>query len=387
MHIPTHLSLSEIEARAFSNKKGFPAVESYDLLPACNISVAPLTFGDTDFSKRRIFERPFSGACHETEYRSAPVRLYRIRDAVVHSSSGIVMVKLCEPGSSQTRLCLLDETIQYIDLAEHGININEKAGEFTVSSNKRSRLQQSAIHLLAPGGAYNYYHWNIDVVSRLSVLPDDHFNELFLVPPLNLQYQWDLLHGIAKNRAILLQAIDGAETVEVDELILIPNIGDFGRSPRSEQLRVFQSVARDIPTFDPHRRVYITRQNASHRRLVNEQDIINLLSKAGYAIIECEKLSLYEQIRLFSEASHIVAPHGAGLTNLVYGNSHVALCELQMDLNLNWLFRRLGSLNNLRYGCVVGENEGSWEPLSPHNKSWRIPMKRLEDTLADGGFI
>lgn len=387
MNLPLHLSLAEAEARHLVDGDGHPIVESRELLPAREIGVAPLAFGDTDFSHRRVFERPYEGAWCESVYRSASVRLYRLRGALVHSSSGIVMLRPVDQTTGQTGLCLLDETIQYIELAEHGIHLDRDAGSISVSSEKFSRLQNRAVHLLAPGGAYNYYHWNIDVMSRFSVLPEKYLDDVFLVPPLRCQFQWDFLNGVASRRAMRLQAVHAPETVEVDELILIPNIGDFGHFPRSEQLRVFASSGLGAPSTVAGRRLYIARRNAEHRRLLNEQEVITLLEAADYEILECETLPLAEQAQRFAEASHIVAPHGAGLTNVVYCDSRAALCELQMDLNVNWLFRRLGNLKGIRYGCVVGENDGLWEPLRPHNKAWRLPVDRLAAVLKREGFL
>ncbi|WP_448203567.1 glycosyltransferase family 61 protein [Azospirillum sp. sgz302134] len=387
MSIPAHLSLAELEARGLTDDVGNPVVESVDLLPGRNVAVAPLAFGDTDLANRRMFERPNRGAWCETEYRSAPVTLYRLRNALVHSSSGIVMARVRDDATGGMRLCLLDETIQFIDLAEHGISLDANAGTFTVSMGKHTRLPRRAVHLLAPGGASNYYHWNIDVASRLSVLPAAHFDDVFLVPPLGHQFQWDLMQAVARRRPMLLQAVEASETVEVDELVLVPNVGDFGRAPRPEQLGVFDALAPVGHCEKPWRRIYVARRNADHRRLINEQEVIDLLQSARYDILECEAMPLAEQVQRFAEASHIVGPHGAGLTNVVYATGAAAICELQMDLNVNWLFRRLGNLKGMRYGCVVGENDGAWEPLSPHNKSWRVPIGRMKAALEEGGFL
>lgn len=387
MGIPAHMSLAEMEARGLTDDAGNPVVESVDLLPARDITVEPLAFGDRDLANRRIFERPNQGAWLEANYHAAPVKLFRLRAALVHSSSGIVMAKLHDDDAGGMRLCLLDETMQYIDLAEHGISLDAASGTFTLSMTKRSHLPGRAVHLLAPGGAANYYHWNIDVMSRLSVLPAAHFDDVFLVPPVRFPFQWDLLRAVARQRPMRVQAVEAGELVEVDDLVLVPNIGEFGRAPRPEQFDVFKAMMPDGHGTKPWRRLYVSRLHAHHRRLVNEPEVIDLLRVAGYEILDCETMPLAEQVQRFAEASHIVGPHGAGLTNVVYASSSAAICELQMDLNVNWLFRRIGNLKGNRYGCVVGNNDGAWEPLSPHNKTWSVPIGRMKTALEEGGFL
>ncbi|MBP2294457.1 glycosyltransferase family 61 protein [Azospirillum rugosum] len=381
------LPLPELEALDLVTEDGRPVVESVELLPSREVSIAPLAFGDRDFSARPVFERPYEGAWREERYRVDPVRLYRLRGAAVHSDCGIVMVKAFRRDSDEGWFLLLDETLQYLVPKEHGIEFHTDSGLISLQTNGKSRLPGRAVHLLAGGGSRNYYHWTMDVVSRLSVLPDACFDDLFLVPPLPQPYHWDMLASVAGDRAMRVQAVPNCETVELDELILIPNIGEFGARPRPEQLSVFGRVLSGVPTRPPHRRLYVTRRNAENRKLVNEEAIIGLLAAAGYEILDTDGMPLREQAQRFAEATHIVAAHGAGLTNLVYCDPSVSVCELQMDLYLNWLFRRIANLRGARYGCVVGETLGDWEPLRPHNKPWHVSFDRVKSTLAGAGFL
>lgn len=63
------------------------------------------------------------------------------------------------------------------------------------------------------------------------------------------------------------------------------------------------------------RRVLISRRMSNQRRLVNESE---LLEKTGAELVILEKMSFADQVSLFSGVSVVIAPHGAGLTNLVF---------------------------------------------------------------------
>lgn len=68
----------------------------------------------------------------------------------------------------------------------------------------------------------------------------------------------------------------------------------------------------------PWRRVFISRARAAIRKLANEDEIAPLLTRAGFEAVHMEDLSFDEQIRLMGETRVLLAPHGAGLTNMMF---------------------------------------------------------------------
>ena len=74
--------------------------------------------------------------------------------------------------------------------------------------------------------------------------------------------------------------------------------------------------------------IYISRADSRIRKMSNEDKVISLMSKKGYRIINNSKLSISDQIQMFSSAKNIVAPHGAGLTNLLYTLEDIRVTEL-----------------------------------------------------------
>jgi capsular polysaccharide biosynthesis protein len=75
------------------------------------------------------------------------------------------------------------------------------------------------------------------------------------------------------------------------------------------------------PASGPSRsgkRIYISRSLARRRRLLNEETLYPILARNGFEIVHAERLGLRAMAALCSEASHVVAPHGAGLSNIVF---------------------------------------------------------------------
>ena len=116
-----------------------------------------------------------------------------------------------------------------------------------------------------------------------------------------------------------------------------------------------------FPERDPNapKLLYVSRRTASRRRLANELEVEPHLKKLGFAIVQPERLGLVEQVKLFSAAKCIVAPHGAGLTNIVFappGAHLVELCHPDAEAST---YRELVPVCGLRYSRLNGRPNGS----------------------------
>lgn len=86
-----------------------------------------------------------------------------------------------------------------------------------------------------------------------------------------------------------------------------------------------QFSAQDEKTID----IYISRENSNDsRKLKNESQLQNILERENFQIVHLENLKIRDQIELFSKAKRIIAPHGAGLTNILFCSPGIELVEL-----------------------------------------------------------
>lgn len=69
------------------------------------------------------------------------------------------------------------------------------------------------------------------------------------------------------------------------------------------------------------RRIYVSRANNSTRRIANEAELVPHLERLGFEAHALEKLPIAQQIELFHDAEMVVAPHGAGLVNLLFADN------------------------------------------------------------------
>jgi len=116
------------------------------------------------------------------------------------------------------------------------------------------------------------------------------------------------------------------------------------------------------------RRLYITRATARWRRVVNETELLEALSGLDVELVESNALGIEEQLRLFAEAELILAPHGAGLTNILFAPPGAGVIEL-LPATPRYLpqFGAMSALLGLRYGflaCGRVESGGRHPPMN-----------------------
>lgn len=206
----------------------------------------------------------------------------------------------------------------------------------------------------------NYYHWLHDSLSRLyraaERLPAD---TQFIIPAKTQRFQDDSLTllGIPPERRVRLGANDA---LELDTFYFAPPTTNSGsdRASAARWLRQKFWDACGIRNPKAERRLYISRRNAPNRRVLNEEQIQEVLTRYGFETVECETLTLREQISLFSTASAVVAAHGAGLTNIWFAPEGARVLDILEPSHRGWqyVYWSLCNAVNHEYWYFWGES-------------------------------
>jgi hypothetical protein len=113
-----------------------------------------------------------------------------------------------------------------------------------------------------------------------------------------------------------------------------------------------------LPLPGSKRRIYVSRSKASGRRITNEEEILPIFASRGFARVELEEISLSAQIALFAEAEAVVAPHGAGLTHLIWCAPQTKILEVFSPLYVNLCYWSIASVVEADYYYLLGSEEG-----------------------------
>jgi len=239
------------------------------------------------------------------------------------------------------------DRLSFIDaLSEAHPNL---AQELRATETERS---PETVALLGAQRAANYYHWWTDVLAKcwLLQLSAYHADQLVMAPVTH-RFQAESLELLGLQpmplsrpmqrfkRLIFVRGLSYGSSQDI-----VPEVSEFAAWIR-RRLRVRSPSARP-------RKLFLSRRRAGVRRLLNEDEVISALDP-DFELVEPESLTVRQQATLFSEAGIVVAPHGAGLTNLLFCASPTPVVELVHRDEPPNTYRRLAGLLGHPYIAVA----------------------------------
>ena len=194
---------------------------------------------------------------------------------------------------------------------------------------------------------HSYYHFHVEVIGKLFIakyFTDIEQYDQIIIPGQPKKFMFEMLEKLN-----ILNKI----RVEPSQSILYENVTIPSLSANMDGYIPYDLVEFLRDSFgkkqDPIRKIYVSRKDAFHRRVINEQEIINIVKMAGFELVTLEGLSFFEQVMLFSSAKIVIAPHGAGLTNLIYCSSETIVYEMFSTNYINKAYTELCSEIGIEY--------------------------------------
>jgi hypothetical protein len=200
----------------------------------------------------------------------------------------------------------------------------------------------------------NYFHWTLDFLPRLEAIfkYNDMFGEM---PDILLAHACPYAATQSLDANMVKYMRITSLHYHVKRLLVITNRRTSGFLYPSAQ-RFLRSQVRNAPK--EKLKLYITRNDTTTRRVVNEQELIPLLEKLGFKIISITGMSWAEQVQLFSQAEFVIGSHGAGLSNLAYSENPKVI-ELITPSYVNPCIFTIAAMNKWDYRPVMGEQIGA----------------------------
>jgi hypothetical protein len=191
------------------------------------------------------------------------------------------------------------------------------------------RVDDPCVHV---GGDENYCHWVTRSLLKLSLLGDEFRGVPWLVNGdlRRHQLEWMELLGVDAERHVRAPA----NAVGACRRLVVPSC--LRNHPRMiDGIAWLREQVADQMADAATELLYVSRQDATRRRVSNEEEIIAALVPLGFRVITPGNMTVAEQIRAFSAARVIVAPHGAALANLVFAPAGTLVVELVSEALLH----------------------------------------------------
>lgn len=170
---------------------------------------------------------------------------------------------------------------------------------------------------LTLGDTQNYSHWTYQNMTRLQLLLSAGIQADYFYVDVSEPFQRDYLQvmGIPMEKVI---PVERMAHIEASQLTVIGGCS-FNQVPHPHLLRELrQTVLGEGPEPSARRRIYISRSDASYRRVWNEAEVMSYVEPLGFERAVMTDRSVREQAHLLQQASVVISPHGANNTNLVF---------------------------------------------------------------------
>lgn len=177
----------------------------------------------------------------------------------------------------------------------------------------------------------NYYHFMMYMLTQLRTV--DFVPETIYIDHKNIIFVLEILRMLFPNSRII-------NAIECPQGCLSkPSHFDLKMDDHDKNIKEYTFL---INLFNPHiksyipnknysKKIYVSRSDTARRRIVNEHEIVELLTNNGFENIVVSKLSPIEAIYIFSNADIIIGGHGANLTNLIFCKPGTKVIEITTE--------------------------------------------------------
>lgn len=233
-----------------------------------------------------------------------------------------------------------------------------------------------------------YGHWFLDILPRIHLLERSGIAiDKYLIGKLTKPYQWESLKLLDFPIEKLVQ-VDRDDYHLIARNLVVPAVPVYlGKSPRwaIQFLQQRLKLNRHVPKLEGYERIYITRQDAAARFVLNEEEVMQHLAPKGFRKITLTPLTTEDKIAIFSSAQVIVAPFGSGNTNLVFCSPGTKVIEMTPNTVMDDYFWKISCHVQLDYYELICEAKQPLHPI-PHCDSFHVDIPKLAQVLDIAGI-
>lgn len=242
-------------------------------------------------------------------------------------------------------------------------------------------------------------HWIHEALPKLFILKDcgyfDKIDAFILGDGCNSKFHADSLDifGIDKNKIIYIS--DQTEIL-YENLYLSSFPSKDTHYPDIWVCERYRKLSEElIKNYDINKfpkKIYLTRKNVNTRRILNEESLMNELSKLGYEMICPEEYSLQEQFCIFYNADKIISILGSGLTNLVCSRENISVLGIVPNIRQEDTYEYISKIIGAEYFQYIESNEKNYVYHNIHNRgndfdfyididNFKIVLQKFENNI------
>lgn len=213
----------------------------------------------------------------------------------------------------------------------------------------------------------NYYHWLLYAISK-TIFADNILSS-------NVQLAVPSIQSLFNNRGVSFSSSTYEQILSISGLknrvtyldtgiYPVKNLSYCWHTPSrmpelyllfAEVYSIFDKIK--VPYFPAlPTKFYISRGKGNDQRITGEENIIieSVLQKKNIKKVYLEDMDFVTQVALFKQAEFVMAPHGAGLANMVFARIGTPLLELNLQIgqpHLRDCFYLIAAARRHPYSC------------------------------------
>ena len=194
----------------------------------------------------------------------------------------------------------------------------------------------------------NFFHWFTEAIPKM-IFIKEHYNPAakFYIPFGLKDYQRFTLKicGLdfyeAKSEVTFFYKLKA-----VENLYKYP--GYYHKGLMKETARLMK---KSFIKGNKKRKIYVTRRNAARRRIINEENLVDVLLKNDFEIFDFDLIDFEKQVEILVDTDLLVSLHGAALTNMIFMGAGSTIIEFlpKAIYNDKCYFILAGTMNHNYY--------------------------------------
>lgn len=166
---------------------------------------------------------------------------------------------------------------------------------------------------------WNYYHFFLDVLGKLDLIDSVGVDRRtpIVLGRYARQFRFArevLATGALAHRRWVVPDVDNRLVVRAERVIYCRTFRPF----KARVTHLLDEMELPVPDPESDGRIFLTRRPPATRCLGNEEQLLPVLQRFGFRVIDTASMSMADQIDAFATARYVIALHGAGITNIIF---------------------------------------------------------------------
>jgi capsular polysaccharide biosynthesis protein len=225
----------------------------------------------------------------------------------------------------------------------------------------RPLVADGTFYVHTSNNPYNYFHFMYDFIFPLFILRLENPRVQVYLPFSLAKWQVEWLKIIGQNEYISAEKNGNFTATNVFKFNSF--LDSNNKILRVSEFHVFKEYLLGLVKLQDMSnlkgKIYIERKKSSMGRNVTNQSSIKMdLIELGFTIVDLDRLTVIQQITLFNNATVIISPHDAGLSNLITARADTKVIELlpTQEIGKYDMYKNICDINSINYSKVLSIN-------------------------------